>query len=128
MISIIFLIYGLPIVPSQASSPVQSERQTGAPDDQRDDLAAATDNPKRVVGLSASTGWAATPTLDRMLTCQETKTVWHPAAMQEAGVRQYKIQRAIALCSRPLSLVTVVDASRRLPSGVRGPSIVGSCT
>jgi acyl-CoA reductase-like NAD-dependent aldehyde dehydrogenase len=55
---------------------------TGAPDDQRDDLAvAATDNLKRVVGLSASTDWAATPTLDRMLTYLETKTVWHPAAM-----------------------------------------------
>ena len=55
---------------------------TGAPDDLRDDLAvAATDNLKRVVGLSASTDWAATPTLDRMLTYLETKTVWHPAAM-----------------------------------------------
>ena len=55
---------------------------TGAPDDQRDDLAvAATDNLKRVVGLSASTDWAATPSLDRMLTYLETKTVWHPAAM-----------------------------------------------
>src|ERR1700722_18049060 len=55
---------------------------TGSPDDQRDDLAvAATDNLKRIVGLSASTDWAATPTLDRMLTYLETKTVWHPAAM-----------------------------------------------
>lgn len=55
---------------------------TGAPDDQRDDLAvAATDNLKRVVGLSASTDWAATPTLERMLTYLETKTVWHPVAM-----------------------------------------------
>jgi len=55
---------------------------TGAPDDLRDDLAvAATDNLKRVVGLSASTDWAATPTLERMLTYLETKTVWHPAAM-----------------------------------------------
>jgi acyl-CoA reductase-like NAD-dependent aldehyde dehydrogenase len=55
---------------------------TGAPDDLRDDLAvAATDNLKRVVGLSASTDWAATPSLDRMLTYLETKTVWHPAAM-----------------------------------------------
>jgi acyl-CoA reductase-like NAD-dependent aldehyde dehydrogenase len=55
---------------------------TGAPDDLRDDLAvAATDNLKRVVEHSASTDWAATPTLDRMLTYLETKTVWHPAAM-----------------------------------------------
>jgi acyl-CoA reductase-like NAD-dependent aldehyde dehydrogenase len=55
---------------------------TGAPDDLRDDLAvAATDNLKRVVGLSASTDWAATPSLDRMHTYLETKTVWHPAAM-----------------------------------------------
>ena len=55
---------------------------TGAPDDVRDDLAvAATDNLKRVVGLSASTDWAATPALGRMLTYLETKTVWHPAAM-----------------------------------------------
>jgi acyl-CoA reductase-like NAD-dependent aldehyde dehydrogenase len=55
---------------------------TGAPDELRDDLAvAATDNLKRVVGLSASTDWAATPTLDRMLTYLETKTVWHPASM-----------------------------------------------
>ena len=46
------------------------------------DLAvAATDNLKRVVGLSASTDWAATPTLERMLTYLETKTVWHPASM-----------------------------------------------
>jgi hypothetical protein len=77
-------------VPSQASSPIQSERQAGAPDDQREDLAVATDNPKRVVGLSASTGWAATPTLNRMLTYLETKTVWHPVAMQAAGVKKYK--------------------------------------
>jgi acyl-CoA reductase-like NAD-dependent aldehyde dehydrogenase len=55
---------------------------TGAPDDLRDDLAvAAADNLKRVAGLSATTDWAATPTLDRMLTYLETKTVWHPAAM-----------------------------------------------
>jgi acyl-CoA reductase-like NAD-dependent aldehyde dehydrogenase len=55
---------------------------TGAPDELRDDLAeAATDNLKRIVGHSASTDWAATPTLDRMLTYLETKTVWHPAAM-----------------------------------------------
>ena len=55
---------------------------TGAPDDLRDDLAdAATDNLKRVVEHSAGTDWAATPTLDRMLTYLETKTVWHPAAM-----------------------------------------------
>jgi acyl-CoA reductase-like NAD-dependent aldehyde dehydrogenase len=55
---------------------------TGAPDDLRDDLAvAAADNLKRVVGLSASTDWAATPALDRMITYLETKTVWHPAAM-----------------------------------------------
>ncbi len=55
---------------------------TGAPDELRDDLAeATTDNLKRIVGHSASTDWAATPTLDRMLTYLETKTVWHPAAM-----------------------------------------------
>ena len=55
---------------------------TGAPDDLRDDLAvAATDNLKRLAGLLATTDWAATPTLDRMLTYLETKTVWHPAAM-----------------------------------------------
>jgi acyl-CoA reductase-like NAD-dependent aldehyde dehydrogenase len=55
---------------------------TGAPDDLRDDLAdAATGNLKRVVEHSASTDWAATPALDRMLTYLETKTVWHPAAM-----------------------------------------------
>jgi acyl-CoA reductase-like NAD-dependent aldehyde dehydrogenase len=55
---------------------------TGAPDDLQDDLAvAATDNLKRLTGLIASTDWAATPTLDRMLTYLETKTVWHPAAL-----------------------------------------------
>ena len=53
----------------------------GAPDELRDDLAvAATGNLKRVVP-HASSDWLATPTLNRMLTYLETKTVWHPAAM-----------------------------------------------
>jgi acyl-CoA reductase-like NAD-dependent aldehyde dehydrogenase len=53
----------------------------GAPEELRDDLAvAATDNLKRVVP-PASVDWLATPTLNRMLTYLETKTVWHPAAM-----------------------------------------------
>jgi len=54
---------------------------TGAPDDLRDDLAvAATGNLKRVVP-AGGTDWAATPSLTRMLTYLETKTVWHPASM-----------------------------------------------
>jgi hypothetical protein len=67
-------------VPSRASSPVLAVGAlTGAPEDLRDDLAvAATHNLKRGVGLSASTDWAATPALDRMLTYLETKTVWRP--------------------------------------------------
>jgi acyl-CoA reductase-like NAD-dependent aldehyde dehydrogenase len=52
-----------------------------ASDELRDELAvAATGNLKRVVA-SSSTDWLATPTLNRMLTYLETKTVWHPAAM-----------------------------------------------
>jgi hypothetical protein len=42
---------------------------------------AATVNLKRVVPARAGTDWLATPTLNRMLTYLETKTVWHPAAM-----------------------------------------------
>jgi acyl-CoA reductase-like NAD-dependent aldehyde dehydrogenase len=54
---------------------------TGAPAELRDELAvAATDNLKRVVP-AGSADWLATPTLTRMLTYLETKTVWHPAAM-----------------------------------------------
>ena len=55
---------------------------TGAPSAElRDELAvAATGNLKRVVP-DAPADWLATPTLTRMLTYLETKTVWHPAAM-----------------------------------------------
>jgi acyl-CoA reductase-like NAD-dependent aldehyde dehydrogenase len=54
---------------------------TGAPAELRDELAvAATDNLKRVVPNTPA-DWLATPTLTRMLTYLETKTVWHPAAM-----------------------------------------------
>jgi acyl-CoA reductase-like NAD-dependent aldehyde dehydrogenase len=54
----------------------------GVPSDElRDELAvAATGNLKRVVAPSPA-DWLATPTLNRMLTYLETKTVWHPAAM-----------------------------------------------
>ena len=55
---------------------------TGAPSAElRDELAvAATGNLKRVVP-DGPADWLATPTLTRMLTYLETKTVWHPAAM-----------------------------------------------
>lgn len=50
-----------------------------APADLADDLAiAAAENLKRVV-RSQQADWTVTPSLDRMLTYLETKTVWHPA-------------------------------------------------
>jgi acyl-CoA reductase-like NAD-dependent aldehyde dehydrogenase len=50
----------------------------GAPDDPALAVAAA-ENLKRVVRV-ADGDWTATPALDRMLACLETKTVWHPAS------------------------------------------------
>ncbi|MDQ2814597.1 MAG: aldehyde dehydrogenase family protein [Actinomycetota bacterium] len=51
----------------------------GAPDPLADDLAvAAAENLKRVV-RAGDQDWTLTPSLDRMLTYLETKTVWHPA-------------------------------------------------
>ncbi len=50
-----------------------------APADLADDLAvAAAENLKRVF-RTAEADWTSTPSLDRMLTYLETKTVWHPA-------------------------------------------------
>jgi acyl-CoA reductase-like NAD-dependent aldehyde dehydrogenase len=52
----------------------------GAPDELADDLVlAAAENLKRVI-RAAGGDWTATPALDRMLACLETKTVWHPAS------------------------------------------------
>jgi acyl-CoA reductase-like NAD-dependent aldehyde dehydrogenase len=52
---------------------------SGAPDSLADDLAvAAAENLKRVVRADDH-DWTPTPSLDRMLTYLETKTVWHPA-------------------------------------------------
>jgi acyl-CoA reductase-like NAD-dependent aldehyde dehydrogenase len=55
---------------------------TGAPDGLAEDLAeAATGNLKRIMRPAAPEDWTRRPALDRMLTCLETKTVWHPASM-----------------------------------------------
>jgi acyl-CoA reductase-like NAD-dependent aldehyde dehydrogenase len=52
---------------------------SGAPDSLADDLAvAAAENLKRVVRADDQ-DWTTAPSLDRMLTYLETKTVWHPA-------------------------------------------------
>jgi acyl-CoA reductase-like NAD-dependent aldehyde dehydrogenase len=52
---------------------------SGAPDTLADDLAvAAAENLKRVVRADDQ-DWTTAPSLDRMLTYLETKTVWHPA-------------------------------------------------
>jgi acyl-CoA reductase-like NAD-dependent aldehyde dehydrogenase len=55
---------------------------TGAPGDLADDLAvAAAENLKRVVRpRREDEDWTAAPSLERMLTYLETKTVWHPAS------------------------------------------------
>ena len=53
---------------------------TGAPDSLADDLAvAAADNLKRVVRPREEEDWTQPPTLKRMQTYLETKTVWHPS-------------------------------------------------
>jgi acyl-CoA reductase-like NAD-dependent aldehyde dehydrogenase len=54
---------------------------TGAHDELRIELAvAATDNLKRVFSPPTPDDWQATPSLARLTTYLETKTVWHPAA------------------------------------------------
>jgi acyl-CoA reductase-like NAD-dependent aldehyde dehydrogenase len=54
---------------------------TGAPGALADDMAvAAADNLKRVVRLPA-TDWAAEPSIERMISYLETKTVWHPIGL-----------------------------------------------
>jgi acyl-CoA reductase-like NAD-dependent aldehyde dehydrogenase len=50
----------------------------GATDSLAEDLAAAAaDNLKRVI-RAGDQDWTLTPSLERMLACLETKTVWHP--------------------------------------------------
>jgi acyl-CoA reductase-like NAD-dependent aldehyde dehydrogenase len=54
---------------------------TGAPDPMADDLAvSAADNLKRVL-RPGEEDWTQPPSLKRMLTYLETKTVWHPAGI-----------------------------------------------